>query len=93
VLVGSERPVRGTHVFASTQSLHAGRLERLDPGAYDVVIACEVHHAKAPTYRRLLEHLRPEILLGLTATPERGDGQSIVGWFDGAWRGLREAGR
>ena len=37
-----------------------------------------VHHAAAPTYERLLHHLRPRILLGLTATPERTDGRSVL---------------
>src|SRR5205823_2106269 len=41
------------------------------------------YHAAAPTYHRLLSHLRPRVLLGLTATPERTDGQSVLQWFDG----------
>ena len=32
---------------------------------------------------RLLEHLKPRILLGLTATPERTDGRTVLDWFDG----------
>ena len=36
----------------------------------------------APTYDRLLQHLQPRYLLGLTATPERADGQPIIQWFD-----------
>lgn len=83
LLVGPHRPSEGRHVFASIQSLHAQRLEGLAPDAYDVVIVDEFHHAEAPTYRRLLAHLRPRVLLGLTATPERTDGRSILGWFDG----------
>lgn len=75
-------PERGAHVFASIQSLSQERLEDLDAAHYDVVIVDEFHHAAAPTYERLLEHLRPRYLLGLTATPERTDGQSILGWFD-----------
>jgi superfamily II DNA or RNA helicase/HKD family nuclease len=82
-LVAGERPVNGApHVFASVQSLQR-QLETLAPDAYDVVVVDEFHHAEAPTYRRLLERLRPRILLGLTATPDRGDGQSVLGWFDG----------
>jgi hypothetical protein len=48
-----------------------------------VVIVDEFHHSAAPTYQRLLTHLKPKVLLGLTATPERTDGQSILPWFDG----------
>ena len=61
----------------------AGRIEGLDPAAFDMVVVDEFHHAEAPTYRRLLEHLTPKVLLGLTATPERGDGQDVTQWFGG----------
>jgi len=80
--VGDDRPVHGKHVFASIQSLHARGVEALDPQAFDVVVVDEFHHAAAPSYERLLGHLRPRVLLGLTATPERTDGQSVLGWFD-----------
>jgi superfamily II DNA or RNA helicase len=82
LLAGGQRPTRGQHVFASVQSLHDDRLATFAPDAFDVVIVDEFHHAAAPTYRRLLDHVRPEILLGLTATPERADGTSVLGWFD-----------
>lgn len=78
---GGERPIRGDHVFASVQSLSRA-IDQLDPSGFDVVIVDEFHHAEAPTYRRLLERLRPRILLGMTATPERADGQDITHWFD-----------
>jgi superfamily II DNA or RNA helicase len=47
-----------------------------------VVIIDEFHHAAAPSYRALLDHVRPVELLGLTATPERSDGLPLLGWFD-----------
>ena len=46
------------------------------------MIVDEFHHAAAASYRRLLEHLEPRELLGLTATPERADGLPILPWFD-----------
>jgi superfamily II DNA or RNA helicase len=46
-------------------------------------IVDEFHHAAAPSYRELLEHVRPEILLALTATPERSDQLDILHWFGG----------
>jgi superfamily II DNA or RNA helicase len=82
LLVGGLRPYDGRHVFASVQSLHGDRLESVEPDAYDMVIVDEFHHAAAPTYERLLGQLAPRYLLGLTATPERTDGQSVLGWFD-----------
>lgn len=81
--MGGERTVRGEHVFASIQSLNEERLEALAPDAYDVVIVDEFHHAAAKTYKDLLAKVRPKVLLGLTATPERADGQSLLPFFDG----------
>lgn len=77
-----ERPDRFDHVFASIQSLHAETLSTLDPDHFDVVIVDEFHHAAAASYDRLLRRVRPRELLGLTATPERADGQSVLTWFD-----------
>ncbi|HYO18584.1 MAG TPA: DEAD/DEAH box helicase family protein, partial [Dermatophilaceae bacterium] len=74
-----QRPVDFEHVFASVQSLRD--LTHLAPEHFDVIIVDEFHHAAADTYRHLLEHLRPVELLGMTATPERSDGQPILQWF------------
>ncbi|MEU7907896.1 DUF3427 domain-containing protein [Actinoplanes sp. NPDC049118] len=82
LFVGGARPKQWHHVFASVQSLHQ-IVDELDPERFDMVIVDEFHHAEAATYRRLLQRLRPRILLGLTATPERADGQDIRHWFDG----------
>lgn len=82
-LVGGSVPREGRHVFASIQALHAKRLAELRPDAYDVVVVDEFHHAAADSYDALLRHLTPKILVGLTATPERADGKSVLGWFDG----------
>jgi superfamily II DNA or RNA helicase/HKD family nuclease len=80
--VGGSSPETFDHVFASVQSLNAANLEHLAPDHFDVVIIDEFHHAAAPSYRALLEHLSPRELLGLTATPERADGLPILHWFD-----------
>ncbi|MEV4640401.1 DUF3427 domain-containing protein [Actinoplanes sp. NPDC049548] len=79
--VGGARPTAFDHVFASVQSLAAGRSEHLAPDHFDVVIVDEFHHAAAPSYRFLMEDLEPQELLGLTATPERADGLPILHWF------------
>ena len=84
--VGGDRPIDWRHVFASVQSLARVDLEgELAPDRFDMVIVDEFHHASSETatYARLLHHLQPKVLLGLTATPERADGAPILGWFDG----------
>jgi len=80
--VGGQRPSRFEHVFASIQSLNRSNVQLIDATHFDVVIVDEFHHAAAPSYEALLEHLQPLELLGLTATPERADGLDILRHFD-----------
>jgi hypothetical protein len=81
--VGGARPERWEHVFASVQSLTAYDVRTIPPGSFQIVVVDEFHHAQAATYRRILDHLNPRELLGLTATPERGDGLDVRTFFDG----------
>nr|WP_308259273.1 DUF3427 domain-containing protein [Pseudonocardia sp. H11422] len=83
IYVAGERPERWEHVFASVQSLASYGVDRLPADHFDVVVVDEFHHAQAPTYQRLLDHLQPRELLGLTATPERGDGVDVRVHFGG----------
>jgi len=77
------RPEKFDHVFASIQTLAQQDLESIDRNYYDMIIIDEFHHAAEPsvTYKRVLDHFTPKELLGLTATPERGDEQSILKYF------------
>lgn len=69
-------------VVSSIQTLNAGwmgvlRMERINPGDYDIVIIDEAHHAVASSYRRFIQYMQDGNsslrLLGVTATPDRGD--------------------
>lgn len=81
--VNGRRPALFDHVFASIQSLAAADVSLLEPDHFDVIIVDEFHHAAAQSYQKILGYLRPMELLGLTATPERADGLTILDWFDG----------
>lgn len=70
------------NLFCTVQSFNAQRLwERLPPSFFQFIIIDEVHHGAAQSYRQLFNHFTPEVLLGLTATPERMDGEQIVADF------------
>ena len=66
--------------FGLYQSLY-GYLPGIDPDQFDVVIVDEAHHALAHGFRTCLDHLKPKFLIGMTATPWRGDGQSLTSIF------------
>lgn len=82
LLVGGDTPRQWKHVFASIQSLSGKRLAGLPADHFEVIVIDEFHHAEAASYKRLISHLRPQELLGLTATPERGDGLNVESFFD-----------
>ena len=72
------------HLFCSNLSLRNLRLwEKLGQDFFDFIIVDEVHHGAAESYRDIFEQFRPKVLLGLTATPERMDGKSILDDFGG----------
>ena len=72
-------PGSNEYVFASVQTLNNRLKEiKLSPEYYDFIIIDEVHHISASTYRPILNYFQPKVLLGLTATPERMDGENIL---------------
>jgi superfamily II DNA or RNA helicase/HKD family nuclease len=83
LLVDGQEPTKWRHVFASIQSLSQPRLSGIEPNHFDVVVVDEFHHAEAASYRRLLNHVEPLELVGLTATPERADGVDVREFFGG----------
>ena len=83
MFVGSYRPESIDHLFISIQTFNSQSFhEKTTPEFYDYIVVDEFHHAAAPTYRKLLAYYQPRILLGLTATPERMDGKSILPYFN-----------
>ena len=84
LFVGSFKPSSLEHLFISVQTLASQKLyDFLPEDYYDFIIVDEFHHAAAPTYQGLLNHFKPKILLGLTATPERMDGRNVLDYFNG----------
>jgi superfamily II DNA or RNA helicase len=83
LLVGSYQPESLDHLFVSIQSFNSRELDQhTTPDYYDFIIVDEFHHAAADSYQKLLSHYKPEILLGLTATPERMDGKNVLTYFN-----------
>lgn len=64
-------------VVASVQTLRGKRLERYAPTAFTKIIVDEAHHSTAPSYRGILDHFPAAQVLGVTATPDRGDGRGL----------------
>ncbi len=81
--VDGQVPDQWEHVFATIQSAAGNLGDRVAADHFRFVVVDECHHAPADSYQKVMRTLRPETLLGLTATPERADGRSLLPDFDG----------
>ena len=82
-VVGSAREFYKRFVFATVQTLSQDHvLSELDPEAFDYILIDEVHRAGAASFQKVIDHFKPKFLLGMTATPERTDGQNVFEIFD-----------
>jgi DNA repair protein RadD len=68
----------------SVQTLHARAIRgnRMELPPADLILVDECHHATAPTWRKIIDAYPNATIIGLTATPCRGDGRGLGGIFD-----------
>lgn len=67
----------------SVQSLmQPKRLAMFPPDYYTDIIVDEAHHVLSDSYQRVLEHFPAANVLGVTATPDRGDKRNLGQYFD-----------
>jgi superfamily II DNA or RNA helicase len=83
MMVGGKIPANTEQIFSSIQTYNTKEIhDLLDSEYFDYIIVDEFHHAAAPSYKSLLDHVTPSCLLGLTATPERADNLDVKTFFD-----------
>lgn len=77
---GSQKDMTQTVIFATVQSISKD-LEKFSPTDFDYLIVDECHHVAANTYQKIFAYFHPKFILGLTATPERSDGEDMLELF------------
>jgi superfamily II DNA or RNA helicase/HKD family nuclease len=83
LVAGGAEPERYEHLFATIDSLTSRELvAKLGPTYWHSVVVDECHRLAADRFHAFVTAIRPQLLLGLTATPERSDGQPIAHYFD-----------
>ncbi|WP_228853288.1 DUF3427 domain-containing protein [Aegicerativicinus sediminis] len=83
VYSGSQLETHCEFLFTTIQTISkVSHLENFSPRHFDYIIIDETHRSGADSYLRLLEYFQPTFLLGMTATPERTDGNDIFSLFD-----------
>lgn len=70
-----------THVVCASIQSVIRNLDLFKPDDFDYIIIDECHHASAKSYTSILSFFKPKFTLGLTATPERADGEDLLAIF------------
>lgn len=83
LLSGSNALNNPDHLFTTIESLHSNELlGRYGDTFWHIVVFDECHRLAAASFHAVARRVKPSILLGLTATPERSDGRPIASYFD-----------
>lgn len=70
-------------VVGSVQTLQRPkRLAQFDKDYFDTIVVDEAHHCISDSYQRVLEHFSNANVLGVTATPDRGDMRNLGSYFE-----------
>lgn len=80
---GNERELNADFIFSTIQTIsREDHLTKFNKNHFDYIIIDESHRSGADSYLRLIDYFEPDFLLGMTATPERTDGNDIFSLFD-----------
>jgi superfamily II DNA or RNA helicase/HKD family nuclease len=80
---GEKRELECDFVFSTIQTISkSAHLKNFAKDHFDYIIIDETHRSGADSYLRLIDYFEPQFLLGMTATPERTDGNDIFKLFD-----------
>lgn len=83
LLGGGHHELNKDYIFSTVQTLSRDDvLDKLDSKEFDLIVIDEVHRAAASSYQKIFNHFRPELWLGMSATPQRTDHTSIYDLFD-----------
>lgn len=70
-------------VVGSVQTMQREkRLNQFPPEYFDTIVIDEAHHAISDGYQRVLHHFEDANVLGVTATPDRGDMRNLGSYFE-----------
>ncbi|MCT7603742.1 DEAD/DEAH box helicase [Aliarcobacter butzleri] len=78
---GNKKEQNKNYLFSTIQTMSSNFLE-FSQDFFEYIIIDEAHHVTSPSYKKILDYFKPKFLLGLTATSNRMDGNSIYEVFD-----------
>lgn len=81
LFTGNKKEHDADYLFATIQTMNR-YYEKFDKSYFDYIVIDEAHHAASDSYLNIMSYFKPKFTLGMTATPERGDGLKIFDLFD-----------
>lgn len=78
----SESSLAPVTVGSVQTMMRESRLTRFSPDHFRTVIVDEAHHCLADSYQKILTYFSSADVLGVTATPDRGDKKTLGQYFD-----------
>ena len=83
LLSGNSKEYDKDYLFSTVQTMSKDDVyTKFNPDEFDYIVIDEVHKAGALSYKKLLSYFKPEFWLGMTASPDRTDGENIYEIFD-----------
>lgn len=81
LFTGNKKEKEKDYIFSTIQTMSL-YFEEFKKGEFDYIIIDEAHHSISVSYKKIIDYFKPKFLLGLTATSNRMDGNSIYEIFD-----------
>ncbi|WP_323595453.1 DEAD/DEAH box helicase [Aliarcobacter butzleri] len=78
---GNKKEQDKNYLFSTIQTM-SSTFSDFSQDFFEYIIIDEAHHVTSPSYKKILDYFKPKFLLGLTATSNRMDGNSIYEIFD-----------
>ncbi|MCG3665896.1 DEAD/DEAH box helicase [Aliarcobacter butzleri] len=78
---GNKKEQDKNYLFSTIQTM-SSNFSNFSQDFFEYIIIDEAHHVTSPSYKKILDYFKPKFLLGLTATSNRMDGNSIYEVFD-----------
>lgn len=83
LLSGTVKETSARYIFSTMQTISKENIYRqFSPDEFDYIVIDEVHRAGAESYQRIFNYFKPQMYLGMTATPDRSDGFDVYKLFD-----------
>lgn len=81
LFTGNKKEKEKDYIFSTIQTMSL-YFSEFDKKEFDYIVIDEAHHSTSPIYKKVIDYFQPKFLLGLTATTNRMDGNSIYEIFD-----------